>query len=458
MLPLGFEATAQLIAAIAGFAITGIAFAVVVDFSYNSTQGLVVGDDAALFSYAASLADLILLDPGTGWYAADYCESGVPDEAKLQPQAVRRFGLAEQADCGKAFQAGYKNALDYHKLGPSLGRELRADPENDAVDYEEARRMLGLQDGGIHFRLDSEPFLVTDMGSAVAYVAAYTSGKKGEPTEAAIEESDILDILAPKFSQEVPLAIYGSDSIPFGLPGDVFPDEPSVVRTGLLPLLAAAGVPSLENYAFVVFGSGAARHALHGPSADDLLAWVQAGGQLVFLGGDESVNWMKQEFGIELKPSATGPTVDDATDFLLTETYALDWEAYPQPARSWAFTRGNEDNYRVVAAADDQAVLAASVPDAFGEGAVILSAWQPHLLGGPPTPDCLFAQGSAECDGTHLMANLFAVALEDLFLNFGPASPTEGASASVARIVAVHHPMLDRVVEMRVQVTAWRTD
>jgi hypothetical protein len=109
---------------------------------------------------AASLADLLLANPGRGWYSLGApCDDGVLNVSAWSPEAVTRVGLGEER-CAVGGEARERvGNLSFDKLRNLHRAALRADPTNGAVDYEEARRSLHLDEARLDFHLRSWPLL-----------------------------------------------------------------------------------------------------------------------------------------------------------------------------------------------------------------------------------------------------------------------------------------------------------
>lgn len=149
-----------------------MSFYYVVQSAVDSAGDTTVASDANVQSRAQSLADIIL-SPGSGWYSSTPCMSTAEgksiDSTLFEPDGVSRsvdgvvqgrFGLGEEACLRDAMDPQAKNNLSYDKIVNLYTASGPADAANGHVDYEEARRSLGLEDGR-DFHIRSWPVLAT---------------------------------------------------------------------------------------------------------------------------------------------------------------------------------------------------------------------------------------------------------------------------------------------------------
>jgi hypothetical protein len=132
--------------------------------STGQGQDSEVSLSAQLSSQAANLADLLVATPGLKWYSSDACESGIINATKITPDAVGvvgsgRFGLGREPCGTPVSQAGDVHQIDYNKLIDLNSALMQADATNNHLDYEEARRSLGLDKRNLDFHVRTEPVL-----------------------------------------------------------------------------------------------------------------------------------------------------------------------------------------------------------------------------------------------------------------------------------------------------------
>lgn len=126
-----------------------------VDQDANTTAA----DSSNVQARAAALADIIV-SSGKGWYDSTPCveASGTKsvDSSSFDPDALSatvagevqgRFGLGEELCVRGPSDSRARNNLSYAKLMSLYQASTDANPSNDRVDYEEARKSLGFADG-----------------------------------------------------------------------------------------------------------------------------------------------------------------------------------------------------------------------------------------------------------------------------------------------------------------------
>lgn len=153
------DGAASLFGFLTATTVFAVSFAVVVQVSVEH------GDEAPDNGYenraaeAASLANLILTDPGRGWYGAlAACLGGQPNTAAFDPEALERFGIAQERCGGTAARERVTN-LSFDKMRNLRRAEFDPDATNGAVDYLEARDSLHLTESGLNFHVRSWPIL-----------------------------------------------------------------------------------------------------------------------------------------------------------------------------------------------------------------------------------------------------------------------------------------------------------
>lgn len=157
---------------------------------------------AGLDGAAASLAGLII-QPGVGWYPATACSGDPPElnEDAMHPDEVAdgRFGLGRENCEDPTSSLGDANQVDYDKIRNLYNAFIKADGTNDRVDYEEARRSLGLTDAAQDFHLRSWPVLasvrqilrdgIKDPYLKPLYIGDYVEGTGEPPSRPVISHS-----------------------------------------------------------------------------------------------------------------------------------------------------------------------------------------------------------------------------------------------------------------------------
>src|SRR5687768_8904060 len=103
----------------------------------------VSADVSGLETTASVLARSLLREAGRGWYDGAACDGDELNRESLDPDAVERVGLGEER-CATDTSSVY-HRISYDKLDNLRLAELEADPDNGALDYEEARASLGLE-------------------------------------------------------------------------------------------------------------------------------------------------------------------------------------------------------------------------------------------------------------------------------------------------------------------------
>jgi hypothetical protein len=155
---MGWDANASLMGLIVATGLFSVSFSYVVYTAYNQPNPDDKVQGAEAHAIAASLADLILNQPGQNWYVSGACDDGYLTQAEFFPDTVLRFGLAEER-CDASDLRGAPNALSYHKVRAIHRAGIEADPANRKADYIEARDSLRLSESGYAFHLSASPVL-----------------------------------------------------------------------------------------------------------------------------------------------------------------------------------------------------------------------------------------------------------------------------------------------------------
>lgn len=149
------EGTSALIGILVATGVFVGAFATLMQVSVDQGSEPARAQEASLHAAASVLARSLLREPGTGWYTGAACAGGQPDPTSFEPDAVQRAGLGEEA-CVDRDGADYQR-ISYDKLDNLARASLEANATNHALDYEEARRSLGLEGTTTQFHLRSWP-------------------------------------------------------------------------------------------------------------------------------------------------------------------------------------------------------------------------------------------------------------------------------------------------------------
>lgn len=154
---------------------------------------------------ASRLADLLITEPGTGWFSDGYtCINGRPDPQAVTGDDVQRVGLGEEGCSGNG-PAGMPNLLNFDKMYNLYRAAEGADPSNGFVDYEEARNGLGLLETNTNFHLRTWPVLPSvesllregkqDPYARPLYIGDYEEWGAGQPQTYLVQHSaDFVDV------------------------------------------------------------------------------------------------------------------------------------------------------------------------------------------------------------------------------------------------------------------------
>lgn len=280
----------------------------------------------------------------------------------------------------------------------------------------------------------------------------------------------ILDYLVSSFDVGTSNETFETGPIPYDPGGDILPDNQSALLEALPQLLrTGAGDATVEKYNMIVIAPGVANDALDDGLLQGLLTdWVNAGGMLYIFRSDlEDPNWMLSVADATLDhpvlPHST--SVPDPLDPALTVPYKLQTNTYETRGAAWIINPLSVDKYRRVALADygglpdlNNDVLSISNFKAFGDGRIVLSAWDPYNLTATPGIDyCDYGNLSEACESVRFWKNLLTIVFDDLTFEYGEAAPRESMAAVKISMVNVLHPGLDQVLPLRVQVTVHAT-
>lgn len=152
----GSAAAIGLIVALVIFSATFYYLTTTVEFAPRSTLQYA---DERNYDVVAENLGRTLISSGEGWYSGNECTAeGVANTTALAPEQfgtlpTARFGLGEEL-CGKYGATAYGfNNVSFAKLSNIYEAQTAADPDNERVDYEEARASLGLDDEVLDFHL-----------------------------------------------------------------------------------------------------------------------------------------------------------------------------------------------------------------------------------------------------------------------------------------------------------------
>lgn len=157
---IGSDGSSSLIGFLVATLVFTVAFVGVVNYSVNEQAKPEEINQVSYTAMADILADLILGNPGIGWYPATACVAGVLNRSQMSADAVKRFGLGAD-ECGSPLRRQQVNNLSFDKIENLYQALLAADPDNGFVDYEEARRSLALDETGFQFHIRSWPLLAS---------------------------------------------------------------------------------------------------------------------------------------------------------------------------------------------------------------------------------------------------------------------------------------------------------
>lgn len=284
------------------------------------------------------------------------------------------------------------------------------------------------------------------------------------PQPSVLVESKYVATLAKRFTPAAFSADYNHILLPYQAGGDVYPDVKSELGEQIPNLLIddqgtpqpTDDVATLDRYNVIVVGSHVDHEAMSNPGVSDALAaWIDAGGTLMVLGSSEqTVKWLKPVFDASIVSASGGLSIPDMAHPILDAPNHLDIAAYDAHGLAWEFP--NEEDaalFAHVAQSEDATLLALSNHGAFGQGRILLSAYQVYdLVPGPEGAACDVDDLSAECEALRFLHNLLTQSYAGLFVDYGPMLPTDRPVGVATRIASVWHPDLERAVAIRVQL------
>lgn len=150
------------------------------------------------------------------------------------------------------------------------------------------------------------------------------------------------------------------------------------------------------------------------------------GGRIVVLGGQTNTNWLEPLFHVGIRTASPGVSTPDTTHPLLTTPNELAWQSYNYGNKAWDFTGGGDASLfnMVVGSGASEHILSASRQGAFSsngaEGVVMLTTYLPYAM--PGDQPLRFIANALMYGRYHY-----------LFMDFGPAVPSDVPVASVSR-------------------------
>lgn len=464
-MPSDTNATSQVIAFIVGGAIFMASIGAVLLTSQGAAADRAGPDNAVRTQEAKNLVDMLVGSPGVAG------ESG--------PDGLVRLGFA--AHNGSGLQQSSMDAL--------RGAALVADSGNGLVDYEEAKRSLGLDPGGTkEFHLRIYPVLPKDSPDnagttlRVAYVAdwariATAKVPMGTPTDQLIQqanaqlnltmaagtdlERNALNGIGLDFNNHVYYTGTTTPMVVVDMP-DPQPDQPILEAIGE-PFLdgdvyldhkayLTATLPNrLAQYDILVIGSGV-DHSSMTPNAikDGIRDWVLGGGNLVVLGTSEAdSSWLQPIFHVGQSSANGAASATDSGHPILHQPYHLSWTSYDNHGKAWDIksqgSAAHYEDFSHVVVADGGTILAISNEGAFGTGRIVLSNYLVREI----------AASFGAAEATHFFVNIIAMEEhKNLYLDYGPAIPEGVASAVAVRQSWLAGGSLG-TIPMRIEVHVW---
>jgi hypothetical protein len=284
------------------------------------------------------------------------------------------------------------------------------------------------------------------------------------PQSSVTAEIAYVDAIIEHFQPFVFSAEYATAELPYVAGGDVMPDIKSVMNNDLPSMiLDDKGTSSpnddeatLSNYNVIVVGSNVDHQIMTSQHAKDAIRdWVYAGGTLVVFGSnDQAVQWLQPIFHSSIDSASGGLFTPDENHPVLKVPNDLDYTAFDSHGLAWDFTRDQDaEHFTHVLLTGDADLLALSDHGEFGDGRVLLSAYQPFdIYPGGEDPECDPGTLGPACQGLALFHNLITQSYAGLFVDYGPPIPLDRPVGVTTRIASVYHPELDTSVAMQVTV------
>lgn len=276
---------------------------------------------------------------------------------------------------------------------------------------------------------------VTRYASDMVYVSGSELFTASESLAAVgIREVAILQSLVANFSG----AIFDPDERPNG---DVFSDSSHIRELDDV----------ISRYSTIVIGSEVKQTSLNaGQTKWAMAEWVQAGGNLVVLGTDESQSrWLEPVYHAAQETANGGIGAPDPTHPILKAPNELDYRRYLDNARAWRIKTDEPFTHiltRGIQGDSQDDTLAVSEPGAYNDGTVVLTSYMAGALTDPQD----------DMEAKRFLHNLLSQSYTMLFLDYGPAVPAGTPIGSAQRLVAVPHPNVPgAVVEVRIVMYTW---
>jgi hypothetical protein len=239
-------------------------------------------------------------------------------------------------------------------------------------------------------------------------------------------------------------------------PGDVFPDSKDVMNNELPKRLVmdprdCDSEPRYDITNVLVAGSNVDQTAMTSAAAKQCVAtWVAGGGTLIAFGSeDQNVNWLEPIFHSAIRSSSGGIGVPDPGHPVLHVSDELDYPQYDNLERVWQFNGQTAQNaatlFTNIVVQGSDPVTTESNPGAMGDGTVILTSWLPYdVYNGTRDPTTTYNEG------LRLVNNLLMQGYRGLFLDYGPALPSNSNVIPAVRVVQVQHPQFADPIQLSV--------
>lgn len=177
------------------------------------------------------------------------------------------------------------------------------------------------------------------------------------------------------------------------------------------------------------------------------------GGRLVVLGGQQDVQWMEPLFHVGISDNNPGVATPDPTHPILTIPNVLDPDSYNHQGKAWTFSsQTHRDLFTTVMQGSGGGdVLTLTSPGTFGS----------HDLGGGLVLTTYLVHEMETEEGKRFFANVAAYGrYHRLFLDFGPAVPTDLPVAAATRTVVMDKSATgaQEWIEVGFVLYVWRGD
>jgi hypothetical protein len=227
--------------------------------------------------------------------------------------------------------------------------------------------------------------------------------------------------------------------------GDVLYDDKQYLDAVLPDKLVTGG------YDLLVIGSGIDQNTLTASAVKTSIdTFVRAGGTLMVFGSTaNNYNWLQPLFSAQSANVAGNVTATDPGHPILSYPWTLNWGQYNDQNLAWDLG-SSSSLFEHILSQGGKDVMAVSKPGSFGSGHVLVTSYQPKLVG----------QALGVAEAQHFIFNM--VLYQDgpgtniSAVQYGPTPPHDLPVSSAESTTVLYDPVLGPV-PVKIRVLTWAT-